>query len=118
MGKGIALEDGVGITRPNNNQMVVGCSGTGKSMSVMLPTILNMNESSMIATYAKAGEALKIAAYLMDRGYCVELCDLTNPARSTSAFDPLHYVRNRLDVEALASSIVFANPESKNVRDP
>ena len=118
LGKGIVLEDGVGISRPNNNQMVVGCSGTGKSMSVMLPTILNMNESSMIATYAKAGEAVKIGKYLARKGYTVDLCDLTDPSRSTAAFDPLYYVRNRLDVEALAASVVFANPESKNVRDP
>ena len=118
LGKGIILEDGVGTLRPNNNQMVVGCSGTGKSMSVMLPTILNMDESSLIATYAKAGDAKRIGRYLDKKGYRVLICDLAHPENSNVSFDPLSYVDTLLDVEDLASSVVMANPHAKDVRDP
>lgn len=117
LGQDCFIDDEIGTFRPNNNQMIVGCSGTGKSMSVLLPTILNMRESSMIATYSKAGEARKIAEYQRSKGYTVDICDLTNPEMSTVSFDPLDYVRSNLDVENLAKSIVFADPRSKNERD-
>ncbi|MCR4891510.1 MAG: type IV secretory system conjugative DNA transfer family protein [Lachnospiraceae bacterium] len=117
LGEGCFAEDGIGMARPNNNQMVVGCSGTGKSMSVMLPTILNMNESSMIGTYSKVGEARKISKYQKLKGYRTEICDLTCPEKSTVAFDPVRYLGSYLDVEDLSKNIVLADPDSKNTKD-
>ena len=117
LGQDYFIEDEIGTFRPNNNQMVVGCSGTGKSMSVLLPTILNMNESSMIATYSKAAEAYRIAGYQRSKGYSVDVCDLADPERSTVSFDPLNYVRSNIDVDNLARNIVFADPRSTNERD-
>lgn len=117
LGKGCYLDDGVGVNRPNDNQIIVGCSGVGKSMSVMLPTILNMNESSMIATYSKAGDAKRIALYQRCKGYVSEICDLTDPDKSTIGFDPLRYVNSYLDIEDLAKSIILADPNSNNPKD-
>lgn len=117
LGEGCFAEDAIGTFRPNNNQMVVGCSGTGKSMSVMLPTILNMNESSMIGTYSKAGEGRKIAEYKRKKGHNSDICDLTDPEKSTVGFDPLRFVTSYLDVEDLSKNIVLADPDSKNPKD-
>ncbi len=117
LGEGCFLEDGIGTFRPNNNQIVVGCSGTGKSMSVMMPTILNMSESSMIATYSKPGEARKIGKYLKNKGYKVDICDLTAPSKSTVSFDPLRYVSDHLDIEGLCAQVVFANSGTGNLKD-
>lgn len=117
LGQGCYIEEKIGTAIPNNNQIVVGCSGTGKSMSVMLPTILNMSESSMIGTYSKAIEARKIAEYQKKKGYIVEICDLVEPESSTVAFDPLRYVSSYLDVEDISKNIVLANPDSINSKD-
>ena len=118
LGKGCYLDGELGAQRPNNNQLIVGCPGSGKSFSVFLPTALNMSEDSLIASYSKSGEAHKIGAYLRKKGYRVDYCDLVNPNMSTVSFDPLHYVSNGLDIEDLASSIVFANPNTHNAKDP
>lgn len=117
LGTGCYLDDEPGAFRPNNNQVVVGCPGTGKSFSVLLPTILNMHNDSLIASYSKPGEAYRIGSYLKRKGYNVEYCDLANPSNSTVSFDPLHYISNDLDIEELASSIVLANPSSGNSKD-
>jgi Type IV secretory pathway, VirD4 components len=117
LGEGCFIEEEIGVFRPNNNQLVVGSSGTGKSMSVLLPTILNMNESSMIATYSKPGEARRIGEYLKSKDYVTEICDLTSPEKSTVTFDPLSYVSSYLDLEDLSKSIVLANPDSRNAKD-
>lgn len=125
LGENCYIDDVVGAKRPNDNQMIVGSTGTGKSMSVMLPTILNMSESSMIGTYSKCGEAWDIAEYQKKKGYFVEVCDLTDPDKSTVGFDPLYYIRCRknnedmisLDIEDLSKSIVLADPNSNNPKD-
>ncbi len=117
LGQDYYLEDEPGAFRPNNNQLIVGCSGTGKSMSVMLPTILNMCESSMIGTYSKAGDAKKIAAYQKKRGYVTEICDLTDPESSTIGYDPLHYAASYLDVENLSKNIILADSASEKTKD-
>lgn len=117
LGEGCFIEDEIGTKRPNNNQVIVGPSGSGKSMSVMLPTILKMYESSMIGTYSKGGEARRISAYQKRRGYFTGIIDLTDPESSTVGFEPLHYICSYLDVEDLAKSIILADPDSKNPKD-
>ena len=57
------IDGGIGATLPNYNVLVVGCSGTGKSLSVNYPTLFEMNEASVIATFAKAGEARQMARH-------------------------------------------------------
>lgn len=117
LGEGCILEDGVGKFRPNNNQIIVGCSGTGKSMSVLMPTVLGMSESSMIATYSKPGEARRVGKYLRLKGYKVKLCDLTAPQRSNCSFDPLYYLTSYLDIEDLARQIQNSDPSSTGSKD-
>lgn len=117
LGEGCYLDEDLGMSMPNNNQMVVGGSGTGKSMSVMLPTILHQNENSFIATYAKAGEARKLAHYFSHKKYKVYICDLSAPEKSTISFDPLKYVSSYLDIEELATQIVVGNPQENAPKD-
>lgn len=117
LGENCYLDDDNSVFSPNNNQVVIGCSGTGKSMSVLLPTMLNADESSLIATYSKPGEARKIGAYLQTRGYKVKFCDLMSPEKSNISFDPMQYLTSYLDIEELAASIVLANPNSNNPKD-
>ena len=48
LAKNIILDGDLGFTRPNDNQMVFGGTGSGKSMSIVLPTLCHMNNSSLI----------------------------------------------------------------------
>lgn len=40
LAKNVVLDGGLGSRRPNDNQMIFGGTGTGKSMSIVLPTHL------------------------------------------------------------------------------
>ena len=53
LAKNVVLDGGLGSSRPNDNQMILGGTGTGKSMSIVLPTLCHMRESSLIGTFAK-----------------------------------------------------------------
>ena len=49
--------DDIGTKRPNDNVMVDGCSGCGKSTSIFFPTVAKSNLSNPIVSYAKTAEA-------------------------------------------------------------
>lgn len=101
------IDGGIGQSIPNYNVLVVGCTGTGKSLSVNYPTMFEMQESSMIANFPKAGEARQMAEHYQNKGYKTLILDLTDPDRSTVGFDPLQYVCSYDDIEELATQSVM-----------
>ena len=109
--------DGLGTQRPNNNIIIAGTTGTGKSTSILEPTIDHTNESSMIVSLNKRAKAWELARKKAHRGYKTYVCDLVDPERSTGILDPLRYVTSILDVDDLSRSIVLADPEWKNTKD-
>ncbi len=107
LGQGCYLEDELGSARPNDNQVLVGASGSGKSLSGLLPTLLNQKERSLLTLYSKEGEARKLEVFLRAEGFETQIFDLVHPEKS-DGFDPLHYVRNYDDIRGQANQIVQA----------
>lgn len=102
------IDGGIGQTIPNYNVLVVGSTGTGKSLSVNYPTMFEMQETSMIATFPKAGEARQMAKHFKGKDYATPILDLSNPEKSTVGFDPLQYVCSYDDIEELANQSVMS----------
>ncbi len=102
------IDGGIGQVIPNYNTLVVGCTGTGKSLSVNYPTMFEMQESSMIANFPKAGEARQMATHFKSKGYKTQILDLSNPDKSTVGFDPLQYVCSYDDIEDMAAQSVMS----------
>ena len=94
--------------RPNHNELIVGSPGVGKSVSVALPTMLSMENSSLIASFTKPGEARSLAAYMMKKGYDVQICDLSMPEKSSVFFDPIQYLNSYDDINQISTQIVTA----------
>ncbi len=103
----------------NNNIMVVGGSGSGKTMSVMLPIICNLESSNAVVVHTKRGIYDKSRKILKEKGYNVLLVDLNDPTRSPYGYDPLLQCKSLADVQNLAHTIAYAET-SKNEppRDP
>ena len=110
LGQGVVLEDDLGVSRPNNNQIIVGGSGTGKSTSVLWPTMCHMRESSFIGTFAKGGEVDAAVQYFKNLGYRTKVWNLATPKENDTLPDPLSYVASDDDVQQLAKQISAANP--------
>lgn len=102
------IHGGIGQTLPNYNTLVVGCPGTGKSLSVNYPTMFEMQEACPIANFAKAGEARLMAAHFAQKGYQTLILDLSCPEKSTVGFDPLRYVKSYADIEELATQSIMS----------
>lgn len=111
LAKNIILDGDLGFTRPNDNQMVFGGTGSGKSMSIVLPTLCHMNNSSLIGTFAKKSIVYHAASYFKKLGYKTHVWNLANPKKGDKIPDPLSYVSSDDDVQELARQISNGNPE-------
>ena len=103
----------------NNNRIIVGGSGSGKTMSITEPCLLHSFERNLIVTATKSRIVHKYRPVLLERGYRVEVLDFSNLSNCTIGYDPMRFVRTSQDVEFLAQSLVMANPrKGKSYADP
>lgn len=115
LAQGCVLEGDIGLHRPNDNVAGVGISGGGKSLSLEYPTMLHAEHSSIIATFGKPVEALKMAAYKKTQGYHVQICNLDNPDEGDVFFDAIHDIESFDDITATSRKIVLST--IKNTKD-
>lgn len=90
-------------THLNNNVLVFGTPGAGKTRSIVKPNLLQMN-SSYVVTDPKGNLYREFAPMLRAHGYKVQKLDFTDPLHS-STWNPLRYVRDELDLDSLARAI-------------
>ncbi len=98
----------------NNNIIVCGSSGCGKTMSVSEPRLLETYDTSLVITVTKRRIVNKYKKVFVDRGYEVQDLNFANPTAGDIGYDPLDYVKNYRDITFLAESIVKANPKKEN----
>lgn len=109
LGEGYILPgDDVGITRPNDNVLIDGCSGVGKTTSTQIPTMLRMSGMNPIASFAKEEEAVQMANYQRANGYWIDILNLSDPGKSTVSFDPLLLIRTQEDIEEFSTTVVHS----------
>ena len=98
----------------NNNVLVVGGSGSGKTMSIAEPFLLETFRRSIITTVTKRRIVNKYSPLLRSRGYDVWDLDFVHPERGNVAYDPLDYIGSYPDITFVARSIVMANPKKEH----
>lgn len=116
LGEGRTISTDCTKTQLNNNIMVVGPSGAGKTMSYAEMCLLRTEHASLIVTLSKRRLVNRYLPYLQAKGAAVYDLNLSNIAASTISYDPMTYTRNSRDVIYLAQSIVMANPRKAGNR--
>lgn len=106
-------------TQLNNNILVCGTSGCGKTMSIAEPRLLETYETSLVVTLTKRRLINKYMKVFEERGYNVWDLNFANPAKSQVSYDPLKYIKSHQDITYLAKSIVDSDIDPATVRkDP
>ena len=109
LGKNYVLDGSeVSVLRPNDNVLCDGCSGCGKSTSLLLPNLGRMSNMNPVISYAKEEDAYFMGNYMKYKGYEPWYLNVSNPQRSTHSFDPIYYSRTSSDIEGLSSDIVLS----------
>lgn len=117
--KGCVYSSDCSKTGLNNNRIIVGGSGSGKTMSITEPCLLHSFERNLIITATKSRIVHKYRPVLLERGYCVEVLDFSNLSNCTIGYDPMRFLHTAEDVEFLARGLVMANPRKERSRaDP
>lgn len=93
----------------NNNDLIIGCSGSGKTGSYVIPNIRRCH-GSMIITDTKGQLYGRLGKDLTESGYKVYLIDFAEPERSMG-YNPLDYIRkkaeqyNTKDIVSIATTL-------------
>jgi len=91
----------------NNNDLIIGASGAGKTRSYVIPNLFATNESKIVAD-TKNTLFRKYSKALRDRGFIVETIDFVNPRHSTIGYNPFSHIRTDhkdLDIRRMAESL-------------
>lgn len=103
----------------NNNDLIIGPSGAGKTRSYVLPNILRASES-LIVTDTKGDLCQQSRESLEKHGYTIQEINLTDCISSPYGYNPLDYIRmengrcNEQDVMTVAAALVPVG----DLRDP
>jgi type IV secretion system protein VirD4 len=99
----------------NNNVLVVGASGAGKTRGIVIPNLLQAT-GSYVVTDPKGNLYYKYGDYLRKRGYDVKKLDFTNPADSLH-YNFFAYIRNTHDIVKIAHMLMHEETQYRTV-DP
>lgn len=76
----------------NNNVLVLGCSGGGKTRNHLKPNLMQC-QGSYVVLDTKGSLYYEMGPYLRSRGYKVDLLDFTRDGEGSVGYDPLSYIR-------------------------
>ena len=101
----------------NNNSLVIGGSGTGKSRYVIKPNMLQANCSFVITD--PSGELLEtMGSFLEDMGYDLRVFNLVQMNHS-HCYNPFHYIRNEEGVLTMINALIKnTTPKGSSTNDP
>lgn len=121
LAQGCYMDNDTRVTQLNNNDLIIGPSGAGKTRGYVIPNILQCNESMVIAD-TKGNLVKEMSPLLRARGYRVihmNFKDL-HTSYGYNPLDYIHYDRRRgryaeQDIMTAAQALV---PNCKLDRDP
>lgn len=103
------------MTGLNNNVLIIGGSGAGKTFYVVKPNGYNCGANSFIFCDPK-GELLRdVGTYLQEQNYRILVLNLVNMDES-DCYNPFEYIRSDEDVVKLITNLV-ANTTPKNAHE-
>ena len=107
----ITVSNDTRATGLNNNDMIIGSSGSGKTGGYVIPNIQNIN-GSMVVSDTKGQLCRRFRKELEEKGYNVYTLDLTDPL-SSCGYNPLKGIRQgksgryrEQDILTLANNIM------------
>lgn len=105
------------VTHVNNNVLVVGRSGSGKTRYLVKPNLLQCNGSYVISD-PKGMLRKEFESYFKAQGYKVLSMDFIHPEKSTH-YNPISKIHNTNDIKKLVHAIVYAEAsKGRRMEDP
>lgn len=107
----VTVSNDTRITGLNNNDLIIGSSGAGKTGGYVIPNLQNIT-GSLVVSDTKGLLERMFKKELMEKGYEVRTIDLVNP-RCSCGYNPLDFIRRcedgsirEQDILSLAHALV------------
>lgn len=121
LAKNVTISNDTWKTGLNNNDLIIGPSGAGKTRNYVKPNVLQGNESLIIAD-TKGSLYEEVGPTLRNNGYKVLLLNF-NSIRNSCGYNPLDYIHydkekekySEQDIIKISECLVPKNP---NLKDP
>lgn len=104
LAKGLEVSLDTRKTRLNNNVLVVGATGTGKTRGIVSPNLLEATGSYVVSD-PKGNLYRKYKDYLWEKGYVVQNLDFTNPKHSVH-YNFFKYINNDMDIMKISHMLI------------
>lgn len=92
LAKDVYIDNDTRATGNNNNDLIIGPSGAGKTRGYVIPNILQA-EGSLVVTDTKGNLCQQFQPYLESRGYQVMELNFARMDRNTWGYNPLAAIR-------------------------
>lgn len=103
-------------TKLNNNVLVVGGSGCGKTRNIVIPNILQA-VGSYVVSDPKGDLYKRFGGYLRGKGYDVKTINFAHPELSCG-YNPLQYIRTTQDILKFSSLLINDRRSVSSKADP
>lgn len=100
-------------TKRNNNVLVVGTSGAGKTRGIVIPNLLQASGSYVVSD-PKGNLYKKYGPYLKSKGYNVKCVDFTHPEKSAH-YNFFKYIHSETDIVRVAHMLAG---KEESLKDP
>ena len=118
LAEGITAPADSSLTGRNLNELIVGGTGSGKSVSNAFSRLLHTNDFSVVVPIAKRALMEKFKGMFEDRGYETYVLDFAHPEKSDASYDPLQYVNGDQDAVRLARDLISATSQASDPQLP
>lgn len=111
LAKGVSISNDTKETWLNNNDLIIGSSGAGKTGGYVIPNLQNI-DGSMVVSDTKGRLALMFGDELKAKGYSVVTLNFVDPTKSSCGYNPLASIRRteqgyvEQDLMTLANNLV------------
>ena len=114
LAKNVSASNDTWTTGINNNDLMVGPPGAGKTRGYVVPNILHTQDSLIIAD-TKGNLCRLYGEYLKEKGYTVMHLDFTDVENTPWGYNPLAYIRECRDSEANKNGDYYSEQDIKKI---
>jgi type IV secretion system protein VirD4 len=106
-------------TKLNNNVLIIGGAGSGKTFYEVKPNLMQMPERNSFVITDPKGEILRSTGHMLkNNGYRVKVINLLEMERS-DCYNPFSYIREETDVIKLITNLITnTTPKGSTPTDP